>query len=107
MADLISIITDIQRGYADKDLDAIVLVVEERKRFLGTATFNTIKVGDKVRLTDGRPTYLTGATATVVGKNKTRVVIEIDEVWLNAHPQAKPRWQGRITTPTELLELIN
>lgn len=99
----IDIIRAIANGDADDNLDGVRSALDARRKWESDVQFHAYKVGDRVRLTEGKPRYLNGAPATIVSKNQSRVVIEIDRDWLDRHPQAKARWSGRVTTPVSII----
>ncbi len=67
-------------GDHDDDLDAIVDAVRSRGKYLDTVMHRTIQIGDTVRFNDqASPKYIVGITATVVGKSRTKVDVELEE----------------------------
>lgn len=101
------ILSAINSGAVDADLNSLIEAASRRLVSLGAATkaqaqasaFATIQVGDKVRLTDQvRPIRLQGREAEVVQINRTRFVIILDE------PDA--RFSGRVTVPADLIEKV-
>jgi hypothetical protein len=101
----IDIIKAIASGEADDNLDGVRSALEARHKWESGVQFHALKVGDAIRLNNTvRPRYLVGAPGEIVDKNLTRVVVRIDQGWLDAHPQAKARWSGRVTCPVSLIE---
>lgn len=97
----------IASGEADEYLDALSAAVKARRSHLSNITravaaadaMVSIKVNDKVRLTDQvRPIRLQGREATVVQVNRTRFVIVLDE--------PDTRFSGRVTVPADLIEKV-
>ena len=94
-------------GEADAYLDSLAAAIRARQkrvtetgRAVATAeAMLSINIGDKVRLTDQvRPLRLKGREAEVVGVNRTRFVIVLDE------PDVK--FSGRVTVPADLIEKV-
>jgi hypothetical protein len=78
MAASTDIIGNIIGGDADDNLDGILAAVKERRNALARVTYHSLKVGDKVTIS-GAQKYLEGAPATVVDKNRTKLIIALDE----------------------------
>jgi hypothetical protein len=95
-----SLVCAIRSGEYDEALDEITQAVAARKQRLTPEPI----VGGRGRLKNGRPLYLNGAPFTIVKINPKRVVLRIDEDWLDAHPQAKTRWGGEVTAPRQMLD---
>lgn len=72
------ILTAIASGVADEHLDALVASVKERRSALARVTYHALKVGDAVTI-HGAQKYLEGCPATVVEKNRTRMVVALSE----------------------------
>lgn len=71
---------EIMAGDHDDLLDGIEDAVRSRHKYLETVTHRTIKIGDTVRFNHkASPKYLNGVTATVVGKSRTKVELELNE----------------------------
>lgn len=74
-----STISEIRQGLHDDDLVDITEAVTKRRRVIGLQNFATIQTGTQVRFVDTiRPTYLAGATATVVGKKVSKLIVRLD-----------------------------
>lgn len=100
--DIDRLTTDIVRGLHDDDLDEISEAIKARRKLNGKidgmSKFAALQVGDRVTLSaTARPKYLAGVSATVTKKNRTRVVIDLDE--------RAGRFHTNITAPPELLDL--
>jgi hypothetical protein len=95
MMDLQDIVNAIINGGADRNLRSVIDACREREKFLSRGLFHTLKVGDRVRLVRGQK-YLQGVLATVVRKNQTKVVVNLDE--------RRGRFHMGVTCPVELLE---
>lgn len=78
MATSTDIISQIIGGDADDNLEGILAAVKERRDALARVTYHSLKVGDAVTIT-GAQKYLEGCPATVVEKNRTKVVVAIAE----------------------------
>lgn len=78
MATSTDIISQIIGGDADDNLEGILAAVKERRNALARVTYHSLKVGDKVTIT-GAQKYLEGCPATVVDKNRTKLVVALDE----------------------------
>lgn len=122
-----TLLLDVSQGVHDDLLDNLILAAQGRQAVLGvpiTGRTNPIvttvpltevappaspgffRVGTKVQIKAPlKPRYLEGAPATVMRNNHTRCVIHLDADWLDAHPQAKARWDGDVTIRPAALEL--
>lgn len=100
MTDLYDIVAAIGKGEFDDDLQMIRDALAARQQRIQPEPI----VGGTGRLKQCNPKYLNGAPFTIVGINRTRVVVKIDTDWLAAHPQAQARWGGRVTCPTQMLD---
>lgn len=77
-----SLINDILDGELDDHLDALIDAAQARKDTTAKLRAARLQVGDKVRLMNIRPKYLSGATGTVESKGDTRMRIKLDDVSL-------------------------
>lgn len=98
----------IMSGRLDNHIALIEGALNSRRKVVGGTGigFRDLKIGDEIELTDTvRPMYLVGAPGKIVKKNRSRVVINLDTAWLDAHPQAKRRWAGNVTCQPEILKV--
>lgn len=94
------IIQAVLRGDADDNLDGIADATRERRKTVAHASFFTYKPGDRVRLVNLRPKYLVGLEATVVRRNKSRIVVTLD------NPPPGGRFSGEVTASPNMIEAI-
>lgn len=99
----ISTISNIMTGKFDDDLNEIKQAIKTRIDYLQQQTLTSMKAGSRFLISASiRPKYLANAPVSVVRVNNTRVVVRIDEDWLEVHPQAK-RYSGEVTLPKSLI----
>lgn len=103
-----SIASEIIKGTYDDELEAISDAADERRHALSRSTFFDVKIGDRFTLKNLSPKYMTGAPVTVSGKRRTRIEVDIDSAWMDAHPQAKRRFGTgrRVGVTAAMLEPI-
>jgi hypothetical protein len=84
------IIEDIEGGSVDDDLDEIGQAVISRRHTVARMRFHQLQPGDTVRIVGRfRPRYLVGATAEVVEKRVTKVVIQFPDEMGDRDPYHK------------------
>lgn len=99
MQDLQQLLSDIHTGIYDDDIERLAIALRRRENAIASDTFYTVEVGDLVRFNNKtRPKYLQGATATVVDKNTTRLVVKLTK------PAGKYSEFSRITVPALLVD---
>ncbi len=92
------LLTAINSGEFDEDLDAITTAVQRRRAANAPQAWDFLE-GQEVRLSNkANPKYLRGAKATIRQINRTRVVIDL-------HSPAG-RFHRGISTPPSLLERV-
>lgn len=96
------IVTEILGGRVDADLAKIAHAVKQRRSIATRRTFQNAGPGAKATLQNLSPKYMVGAPVTIVSQNRTRIVVNIDDTWLAANPQAT-RWAGNITVTHDML----
>lgn len=124
--DLFDLLKAINDGDFDADLEMIQGMLDKRNVALGNpprgAVVSTVdipepgapgqrhfvrevEVGETGRLHNVRPRYLEGAPFTVVGRNRTRVVVNLDPEFLAKHATSTgiDKWKGRVTCPLGML----
>ena len=93
------VLIDIVYGALDEHLKEIQNVVEARLRNIQEQTFQSLSVGDRIRVNNSaRPKYLQGATGVIVSINRTKVTINLDS--------PAGRFYRGVVTPVSLLEVI-
>lgn len=96
-------LSDIITGKCDGQLDQIIRSVNARREMLKTAeiamNMTEIKAGDTVRLKGLKPRYMNGQLATVVEKNRTRLVIRLNNN--NGRFGSAP-----VTVPANCVEIV-
>lgn len=73
------VISAIEAGYLDLNLDAIQKAIQNRKAVKTKILFYALKPGDKVKLKNISPKYLVGVTATVKRVRTTTLTVDLDE----------------------------
>ena len=66
-----------QTGSHDAELDEIDAALHYRRSVIARRKASSLKPGDKVRFTNGRPKYLNGLLATVKRADETHVWVDI------------------------------
>jgi hypothetical protein len=93
------VLIDIVYGALDEHLNEIRNVVEARLKEIQEQTFQSLSVGDRIRINNSaRPLYLRGATGVIVKINRTKVTINLDS--------PAGRFYRGVVTPVSLLEVI-
>lgn len=64
----------------------------------------TLRVGDKVTLTNVKPKYLIGTGGTIIERRGTKFVVELDDY---ADKRAIARFGGRPICPPTILQKMN
>ncbi|MHC4297987.1 MAG: hypothetical protein ACYS7Y_11840 [Planctomycetota bacterium] len=81
--------TAILEGKYDSDLERIEAVCRERRLFLravkSATTMASVQVGNRVKIKNISPKYLSGATAIVTGKRRTKLEIELEKTHRRFH----------------------
>ena len=95
------VVSAIIDGHLDTELESLQNAIDSRSKLNDVKKAAMFKVGDKVRFQNGRPKYLNGLTATIVGKKVKNFVIKFDEGQLPTS-----RYSGRVTCPPNLLEKV-
>ena len=106
-----SIFDDINNGYWDEDLDAIIEMAVARRKFLqqakGAQNQVEFKHGDAVRVVNIRPKYLTGITGTI---NKQRIPNRRGDIMVDIDPscyrQLGTRYGKCLSIPASSLERV-
>jgi hypothetical protein len=95
-----TIVEAIYNGEADDGFDAIFAAIKDRERAVASIRAATLKVGDRIRLTNLRPKYLVGATGTILerGNGKGRFVVQLDD--------PTTRYGAEVRASAGMLELI-
>ena len=92
---------EIMAGDHDDQLNTITDAVRGRLKYLETVTHRTIQIGDTVRFNDqASPKYMVGLRATVVGKSRTKVDVELHET-VGRFDSGVP-----INTPMAIIEIV-
>ncbi len=104
-----SIFDDIQAGYWDDGLDAIIEIAVARRNWLRDARGAENKVsfvpGTSVRVINIRPKYLTGITGVVSTKTADRrgdLMVEVDQ----RHYRRLGRYSTTLSVPASSLEKL-
>ena len=105
-----SIFDDINNGYWDEGLDAIIEMAVARREFLrdsrGAQNQIAFKHEDAVRIVNIRPQYMTGVTGKV---NKNRVPIRRGDIMVDIDPSCWHRIGRRshtLSIPASSLERV-
>jgi hypothetical protein len=105
-----SIFDDINNGYWDEGLDAIIEMAVARRTFLrdskGAQNQVEFKHGDAVRIVNIRPKYMTGVRGSI---NKSRMPIRRGDIMVDIDPRDLHRIGRRSTTlsiPASSLERV-
>jgi hypothetical protein len=106
-----SIFDDINNGYWDDGLDAIIEMAVARRNFLRDAKGAQNQVdfhhGDAVRIVDIRPKYLTGITGKI---NKQRMPIKAGQIMVDIDQRCFHRLGHRfshtLSVPASSLERV-
>lgn len=104
-----SLYGDILDGKHDADIDALFDALREREKVVrkrrALENKASVKVGDKVRITDIRPKYLNGLEATVVqtrGRRADDILVKFGERDFSAQ-----RYMGaEVGVPANCIEVI-
>ncbi len=96
------VVSAIIDGHLDDELESIQNAIDSRGKINLVKKAAMFKIGDAVRFQNGRPKYLNGCTAKIIGKKQKNFVITFDEGQLP--PNGK--YQGRVTCPPSLLESV-
>lgn len=96
------VVSAIIDGHLDGEIESLQNAIDTRRQVNTAKTAAMLKIGDKVRFQNGRPKYLNGCTATVVGKKQKNMVIKFDEGQVSG-----TRYTGRVTCSPSLLEPVN
>ncbi len=95
------LVDQIRGGELDDDLGDITEAIAFRKNTLKRETFFDLNVGDKVVFNStARPGYLKGTQATITGKKRTKVTVELDET------VGKFQSGLAITSPVTIFDLV-
>lgn len=76
--DVDTIIKSINAGEYDSEINRIVVIAEQRKRHLALKQGWSLRPGDKVQVTGGRPHYMIGATGTIRKVMQSWVILDLD-----------------------------
>jgi hypothetical protein len=106
-----SIFDDINNGYWDDGLDAIIEMAVARRTFLrqakGAQNQIEFKEGDAVRVMNIRPKYLTGITGKI---NKRRMPTRRGDIMVDIDPNCWRQLNGRfghtLAIPASSLERV-
>lgn len=98
------LLVEIVSGTYDDNLEAIVATIRDRQKSLSRVTFHTLQKGDKVTLKNLRPKYMVGAPATIVKKNRERIVVDVDDDFLARNPRC--RFRKGVTVTADMIELV-
>jgi len=82
-------------GEYDKSLDEFKDAIHERRRAVAYSALHSMRPGDRVIFTSGRPRYLIGVEATVVKIKQTYASVRLD--------QPIGKFRGVINTPMTLI----
>lgn len=105
-----SIFDDINAGYWDDGLDAIIEIAVARRRFLrdaqGAENMVDFRPGTAVRVVNIKPKYLAGITGVVSPSTAARrgdLMVDIDAYcW----PQLGRRYSKKLSVPASSLEKV-
>lgn len=95
-----NIVSAIIDGHLDSEIESIQNAITTRNKVNASKKAAMLKIGDKVRFVNGRPKYLVGLTATIVGKKQKNLVVKFDD------GQVTGKYSGNVTCPPNLLEAI-
>lgn len=106
-----SIFDDINAGYWDEGLDAIIEFAAARRRYLrqqkGAKNQVEFKHGDEVRVINIKPKYLTGITGKI---NKQRMPARRDCIVVDIDPQhwhrLGHRYSQHLSVPASSMERV-
>lgn len=102
--DASQIIAAIVRGEGDSNLDGIEAALKDRRSIATRTTFFSLKAGDKVRIREQvRPKYLVGCEATIVRRNKSRLVIR----FINPPNGEFGKFSGEVTVQPDMIEAVS
>lgn len=106
-----TLLADIASGSCDDSLNEINKAVAERLKAVRKArTINDYNIGDKVKFNEQTGTrYMIGETATVVSKNRTKVVVRLDNPtgrFARINPVTRQVESSNVTCPVGILDLV-
>lgn len=105
------LLEDIKSGTYDNDLGKISEALTERTKAVRKArTISDYNIGDKVKFNEQTGTrYMIGETATIVSKNRTKVVVRLDNPtgrFARLNPVTRQVESSNVTCPVGILDLI-
>lgn len=103
------IVKEILAGEHDEELANIMRAIADRQIALrGTVTLSNFGIGDRVKFNSSCGTrYLIGHTAQVVGKRRTKVVVQLDKpVGRFVRMTADGPVSAEITVPLAIIDLL-
>ena len=84
-------------GEYDEYLDGMIDTIQRYKREKAPKIYE-FQVGDRVKMINANPKYLNGAMATVKKINRTKIVVDLDDM--------HGRFFRNITTPLSMVEKV-
>lgn len=105
------VLADIQSGTYDNDLGKISEAVAERlKAVRRSRTISDYNIGDKVKFNEQTGTrYMVGHTATIISKNRTKVVVRLDNPmgrFAKFNSTTGKMESASVTCPVGILDLV-
>ncbi len=105
------LLLDIKLGTYDNDLGKISEALAERtKAVRKSRTISDYNIGDKVKFNEQTGTrYMVGHTATIISKNRTKVVVRLDNPmgrFAKVNPATGKIESASVTCPVGILDLV-
>lgn len=106
-----TLLADISSGAYDSSLGKINEALAQRlKTVRKQRTISDYNIGDKVKFNEQTGTrYMVGETATIVSKNRTKVVVRLDNPtgrFARVNPVTHQVESSNVTCPLGILDLI-
>lgn len=106
-----TLLTDISSGAYDSSLGKINEVVALRlKAVRKERTISDYNIGDRVKFNESTGTrYMVGQTATIISKNRTKVVVRLDNPmgrFARTNPATGKVESSNVTCPVAILDLV-